>query len=75
MVRRTTLVFPDELLNRLRHIADERGISFAALVREAAEDKVKSYRPRAKSFGLGASGRKGVARRASEHYVPDPWRS
>lgn len=75
MVQRTTVVFPEELLDRLRRMAHERGISFAALLREAAEEKARSYRPKAKSFGLGASGKKGIARRASDLYRPDPWRS
>ena len=75
MLKRTTIVFPEELLETLHRMADERGISFAALVREAAEEKARTYRPKAKSFGLGASGKKGIARRASEYYRPDPWRS
>lgn len=75
MVQRTTVVFPEDLLNKLRRMADERGISFAALLREAGEEKAMQYRPKAKSFGLGASGKKGIAHRASELYRPDPWRS
>ena len=75
MVQRTTVVLPEDLLNKLRRIANERGISFAALLREAAEEKARTYRPKAKSFGLAASGKKGIARRASELYRPDPWRS
>lgn len=69
------MVFPEDLLNKLRQMAHDRGISFAALLREAAEEKARSYRPKAKSFGLGASGKKGIARRASDLYRPDPWRS
>jgi len=43
------------------------------LVREALEEKLRNERPRAKSFGLGAS--KTTARQTGELYEPDPWRS
>jgi hypothetical protein len=54
-------------------MADERGISFAALLREAAEEKAQSHRPKAKSFGLGSS--EATARETIDSYEPDPWRS
>ena len=73
MLRRTTIVFPEDLLKKLHRMADERGISFAALVREAAEEKARSYRPKAKSFGLGSS--KTTGRELTDLYEPDPWRS
>ena len=75
MVQRTTIVMPEELHEKLRRQADERGISFAALLREAAEEKARTYRPKAKSFGLAGSGEKDIGHRTGELYRPDPWRS
>lgn len=74
-VMRTTVVIPDDLKRKARRVADERGVSFSELVREALEQTLRNERPKARSFGLGASGKKGIARRASELYRPDPWRS
>jgi hypothetical protein len=75
MVQRTTVVFPEDLLKKLRRMADDRGISFAALVREAAEEKVKSYRPKPRSLGMGDSGRTDTSRRIGEEpAIPEPWR-
>jgi len=72
---RTTVVIPDELKKRARRVAAERGVSVSQLVREALEETLRHERPKAKSFGLGASGKPGIAHRASELYRPDPWRS
>lgn len=72
---RTTIVLPEELLEHLRRMATERGSSMAALVREAIEEKVRSYRPRPRSLGIGDSGRSDLARRtAEEEAVPESWR-
>ncbi len=72
---RTTISIADELLQRLRMIAAERRTSIAALVREALEEKTRSYRPRPRSLGIGASGRMDTARRtAEERLEPRPWR-
>ena len=74
-MRRTTIVAPDDLLERLRKIAAERGTSMATLVREALEEKVQSYRPKPRSLGIGDSGQTDIARRtAEEPIVPEPWR-
>ncbi len=72
---RTTISLPEELLDRLRVIAAERRSSIAALVREALEGKVASYRPRPRSLGVGASGHADTARRsADERAEPRSWR-
>lgn len=74
-MERTTISIPDELLQRLRVIAAERGTSIAALVREALEEKTKGYRPRPRSLGVGASGHTDSARRTAEQRAePNPWR-
>jgi hypothetical protein len=74
-MRRTTIVAPDDLLERLRHEAAERGVSLATVIREALEDKARAFRPKPRSLGLGDSGRTDVARRtAEEQAIPEPWR-
>jgi Arc/MetJ-type ribon-helix-helix transcriptional regulator len=72
---RTTIVASEELLERLRRIAAERRTSMAEVIREALEEKAQSYRPRPRSLGIGASGRRDTARRAAdERPVPRSWR-
>lgn len=74
-MERTTISIPDELLQRLRVIAAERRTSMAALVREALEEKARSYRPRPRSLGIGASGHSDTARLAGEQRSePRSWR-
>jgi len=74
-MQRTTIVAPDDLLERLRRMAAERGTSMADLIREALEDKVRTHRPRPRSLGMGASGRSDTAQRAGEERaVPRSWR-
>ena len=74
-MRRTTISIPDELLQRLRVIAAKRRTSIAALVREALEEKAKSYHARPLSLGIGDSGQNDTARRtADERPEPRPWR-
>ncbi len=74
-MERTTISIPDELLKRLRLMASERQTSIAALVREALEEKSRSYRPRPRSLGIGASRHTDTARRtAEERAEPRPWR-
>ena len=74
-MRRTTIVTPDHVIQRLREMAAERRTSMAELIREALEDKVASHRPRPRSLGLGASGHTDTARRAGdERPQPRSWR-
>jgi predicted transcriptional regulator len=74
-MHRTTIMLPDEAIERLRRLAAERGISMAALIREAIEEKVDASRPRPRSLGIGSSGLTDVARRAGdERPEPSPWR-
>ena len=74
-MHRTTIVIPEELLRQLRRIAADQGSSMAAVMREALEEKVRSYHPRPRSLGSGASSVADTARRAGEERpVPRPWR-
>lgn len=72
---RTTIVAPEELLDRLRHAAADRGTSMAKIIREALEDKVREHRPRPRSIGVGASGRPDTATEmGSQRTPPRSWR-
>ncbi len=74
-MKRTTIVADQELIERLRRQAAERGVSLATVIREALEEKASSRRPRPRSLGVGDSGRTDVARRIGEEpAVPEPWR-
>jgi len=65
----------DELLERARRRAAERGVSIAQIVREALEKELGGQ-PAPRSFGSFESGRGDLSRRASEDdFEPDPWRS
>jgi metal-responsive CopG/Arc/MetJ family transcriptional regulator len=68
-MERTKISIPEELLKRLRLMAAERRTSIASLVREALEEKTRSYRPRPRSLGIGASGHTDTARRTAEGQV------
>ena len=74
-MQRTTIVLPEELLQRLRRLAAERNRSMASIIREALEEKTRSLRPRPRSVGIGASGVSDTARISSEtRPEPRAWR-
>lgn len=74
-MNRTTLTLDEETRRRLRRIAAERGISMAAVIREAIDDAVERHAPRPRSLGIGASGTHDTARRAGdERPEPRSWR-
>ena len=70
-----TIDAPDELLQQLRHIAEEQHTSLAIIIREALEERVRQRRPKPRSIGIGDSGRNDISRRiGEEEAVPEPWR-
>lgn len=74
-MERTTIMAPPDLLQRLRQMAADRGTSLAHLIREALEEKARTYRPRPRSLGIGASGFPDTAGRAGEERpIPRSWR-
>ena len=74
-MERTTISLPVGLLQRLRVIAAEQRMSMAALVRETLEEKTRSYLPRPRSLGIGASAWTDTSRRSGdERAEPRPWR-
>ena len=73
-MQRTTLLIPDDLRDRLRQIAAERGVSMATVVREALEERVARARPTPRSLGAGASGSPDTAlRTVVERPEPRAW--
>jgi predicted transcriptional regulator len=74
-MNRTTLTVDEETRRRLRRIASERGISMAAVIREAIDEAVERYAPKPRSLGIGASGTRDTGRLAGE-VRPEPraWR-
>jgi predicted transcriptional regulator len=74
-MNRTTITLDADTRRRLRRIAVERGISMAALIREAIDEAVEQHAPRPRSLGIAASGRSETARRAGdERPEPREWR-
>jgi predicted transcriptional regulator len=74
-MERTTLMLPEDLRQRLRIMAAERGVSMATVMREALEEKVDRTRPKPKSIGVGDSGRTDLSKLAGDiRPVPRSWR-
>jgi hypothetical protein len=72
---RTTVMADQQTMDRLKALARDRGVSLAAIVREALEDKAKEYRPKPSSIGISASGRSDIATtEAAERVPPRSWR-
>ena len=66
----------DDLLERTRRRAAERGVSIAQVVRDALEVELADGRPLPRIIGKYRSGTSDSSRLASEEgYVPPPWRS
>jgi plasmid stability protein len=70
-----SILVPEHVLDRLRLMAAERGMSMADLIREALEDKIAGERPRPRSTGVGASGQTDTSERTgTERPAPRSWR-
>ncbi|HEY6570820.1 MAG TPA: CopG family transcriptional regulator [Candidatus Limnocylindrales bacterium] len=63
---RTTITLDVETQARLRRIAGERGMSMAAVIREAIDHTIERHAPRPRSLGVGASGTRDTARKAGD---------
>jgi metal-responsive CopG/Arc/MetJ family transcriptional regulator len=82
-MERTTVSLPKELLKRVRAMAEERNVSVAEIIREAAEEKAAKHepqangkRPKPKSIGIFDSGKTDIARRSADLKLEPPeWRS
>ncbi|MDE3074424.1 MAG: CopG family transcriptional regulator [Chloroflexota bacterium] len=73
-MHRTTVMIPDDLVEKLRLLAYERRTSMGSIIREALEDKAKAGHPRPTCLGIGASGFTDTARRTGEERAqPRPW--
>jgi metal-responsive CopG/Arc/MetJ family transcriptional regulator len=68
-MKRTTIFADEKLLNDLKQIADEEGISTAEGIRQALEKFVtqrQKSRKKLSFVGIGRSGRKDVSERCEE---------
>jgi len=68
-MKRTTIFADEELLNALKHIANEEGISIAEAIRQALDKFVGQRRTPRKQLtfvGIGRSGQKDVSERCEE---------
>ncbi len=68
-MKRTTIFADEKLLNDLKRIADEEGISTAEGIRQALERFVtqrQKSRKKLSMVGIGRSGRKDVSERCEE---------
>lgn len=74
-MQRTTIVAPEELLERLRRIAAGRHVSLATVIREALEERAARERPKPHG-GLFDSGHTDTSELASDWhlYKPRDWR-
>ena len=61
---RTTIMADPAILEKLRMLARERGVSLAQLAREALAEKAQELRPQLTCIGAGSSGRRDVSSRA-----------
>lgn len=74
-MERTTLSLDEVTRRRLRRIAAERGISVAALIREAIDETVERHASKPRSLGVGASGSGDTGRLSGDlRPEPRPWR-
>jgi len=74
-MKRTTIVADDHVVQKLKALARDRGVSFAEVAREALEDKAMQYRPKPQSMGVASSSpAKTAATTASKRQPPRSWR-
>jgi hypothetical protein len=76
-MRRTTIMADDALIDRLRAIARDEGVSLAEVIREGMELRAQRSRPPITFIGIGRSGRRGhrTAESAAEiRFTPRSWR-
>ncbi len=68
-MKRTTIFADENLLNAIKHIADEEGISIAEAIRQALHRFIAQRQKSKKQLsfvGIGRSGRKDVSERCEE---------
>ena len=74
-MERTSIMADEATLEMLKTMARDRGVSLAEVVREALEEKARSYRPRPTSLGAGqAPPSRTGAQQGSGRQPPRSWR-
>jgi hypothetical protein len=66
---RTTVMAEEIVMERLKGLAAERGVSLSALIREALEQKAREYRPKPR-LGIARSGGGDIASTGATEPVP-----
>ena len=73
-MKRIVISLPDAMLNRMRLLGQSQGMSMAAYIRGALEERTQRERPKPR-FGAFASGFSDTGERAGEiEYEPRSWR-
>jgi hypothetical protein len=67
---RTTVMADQVVMDRLKALAKDRGVSLATVVREALEQKAQEYRPKQTWVGMFDSGLPGIADTLATERVP-----
>ena len=76
-MKRTTIMAPEELLERLQVIARQENLSLAEVIRQGLEKRASQPRRRPRFIGAGRSTDApfDTARHAGDiDYTPEPWR-
>ena len=76
-MKRTTIMAPEELLDQLRAIADDEGISLGEAIRQGLELRAAQHcrRPRFIASGRSTERPHDAGRRAGDlEYLPRSWR-
>jgi len=74
-MERTTIMADEAVVERLRALARDRGVSFAEVVREALDVKAAEYRPKPRGMGMFSSSTPDGSEVASEGRIPPvSWR-
>jgi predicted CopG family antitoxin len=74
-MKRTTIVADDQTMATLKRLAEERGVSFSEVVREALAEKARELRVKPRSLGVGKAARSNTAAvLATRRIPPRSWR-
>lgn len=69
---RTTVMADPVVMERLKALAAERGVSLSVLIREALEEKAGEYRPKPSFLGMFDSGGTDTSSTIATDRLP-PW--
>ena len=74
-MKRTTIMADERTVEKLKRLAEDRGVPLSEVVREALEQKAAEYRPKPRSVGIAEwHGESAAARNATGRVPPRSWR-